>query len=593
MRGPVFMSRQPAWALVLAALLALPPAGALALPQLLQAGLDGALPPVAEKAVIAGVDTGDLSWADNVAASPDGQFVYLTGRILGVGAAELNASKALTSGYDIKTVAYEAATGRPVWTAFYNGPGKSVDRAVHVSVSPDSQRIFVTGFSTIAVTGKYLRTDLLTLAFDAKTGAYEWEARYHGPRPNAPWAVGQKSVVSADGQRVFVGGLTFPPGLAVNMIAFNFTTLAYDAETGRQEWVNWYNGTGNVEDWGYDLALSPDGRHVLTTGRSYGGVAPIWDYATVSYDSETGREEWVSRFDGGAKQPVALPYVVSLGDWSSSLGVSPDGQRVYVTGRMQTDDSNYDYGTVAYDTWLGEPLWVARYDGPGHQEDGAYALGVSPDGSRVFVTGWSASADPDLNFDYATVAYDAMSGEQLWASRYAGSHGTFDDAALSLQVAPDGSRVYVAGWSYDDTVLGYSYAVVTYDAASGKEVWVQRELSRPANNIDVAARFNAAGDDTDMVTLDLSPDGRTLYMAGTDPNITFLGVAYDSATGAIRWSTAGGNASAPVQVHAAGSADVTDAGAAGPRDARAPGAPEAVGLMGVALAALAARRRRS
>ena len=36
-------------------------------------------------------------------------------------------------------------------------------------------------------------------------------------------------------------------------------------------------------------------------------------------------------------------------------------------------------------------MWAKLYDGPGHDTDSAFALGVSPDGSKVFVTGvaWS------------------------------------------------------------------------------------------------------------------------------------------------------------------------------------------------------------
>jgi hypothetical protein len=33
-------------------------------------------------------------------------------------------------------------------------------------------------------------------------------------------------------------------------------------------------------------------------------------------------------------------------------------------------------------------LWVSGYDGPAHADDVADAIGVSPDGSTVFVTGY-------------------------------------------------------------------------------------------------------------------------------------------------------------------------------------------------------------
>ena len=67
--------------------------------------------------------------------------------------------------------------------------------------------------------------------------------------------------------------------------------------------------------------------------------------------------------------------------------------------------SDYDYATLAYDSASGASLWTRRYDGPASLRDDAVALAVSPDGSRVFVTGSSATSANDD--DYATVAYSA------------------------------------------------------------------------------------------------------------------------------------------------------------------------------------------
>jgi hypothetical protein len=75
-----------------------------------------------------------------------------------------------------------------------------------------------------------------------------------------------------------------------------------------------------------------------------------------------------------------------------------------VTGGSRGFDGYDDYATVGYDAATGAQLWVNRYDGPGGPpDDHAWALGVSPDGSKLFVTGGSVGSESDEEF--ATVAY--------------------------------------------------------------------------------------------------------------------------------------------------------------------------------------------
>ena len=92
-------------------------------------------------------------------------------------------------------------------------------------------------------------------------------------------------------------------------------------------------------------------------------------------------------------------------DGAHDIGVSPDGSAVVVTGASTGSTSSFDYATFAYDVSTGATLWASRYNGPGNETDSPTALGVSPDGSSVFVTGGSAGSTG--NYDYATVAYRA------------------------------------------------------------------------------------------------------------------------------------------------------------------------------------------
>src|SRR6266511_96949 len=140
-----------------------------------------------------------------------------------------------------------------------------------------------------------------------------------------------------------------------------------------------------------------------------------------------GDKLWLDRYDGGGLEDAF------------DVAASPDGSTVFVTG-----ESDYEYVTFAYDSITGSTLWARRYSGPGSTYNLALDIEVTPDGSKVFVTGYSST--PTTGDDYATVAYDARTGTPLWASRFDGPDHA-QDLPEGLAVSPDGSKVFVTGWS--------------------------------------------------------------------------------------------------------------------------------------------------
>jgi hypothetical protein len=96
---------------------------------------------------------------------------------------------------------------------------------------------------------------------------------------------------------------------------------------------------------------------------------------------------------------------------TGALTMSPDGSKVFVTGSSvgtthSSDGSNFEYATVAYNAGTGAVIWTKRYHGPQPRGgDVARALTVSHDGSKVFVTGQSLGRTG--YYDYATIAYSA------------------------------------------------------------------------------------------------------------------------------------------------------------------------------------------
>ena len=254
---------------------------------------------------------------------------------------------------------------------------------------------------------------------------------------------------------------------------------------GSQLWVRLYNGPGNGFDAASSVVVSPGGSRVFVTGASQGTRSGP-DYATVAYSAVTGARLWVQRYNGPGNG----------NDAASSVAVSPGGSRVFVTGESQGTRSGPDYATVAYSAVTGARLWVQRYNGPGNGNDAANSVAVSPDGSRVFVTGESRGA---TTTGYLTVAYSAATGARLWVQRYNGpGHG--NDAAWSLVVSPGGSRVFVTGGS-QGTRSGPDYATVAYSAATGALLRVQR-YNGPGNGNDSA--YSVA----------VSPGGSRVFVTG-------------------------------------------------------------------------------
>jgi hypothetical protein len=205
-------------------------------------------------------------------------------------------------------------------------------------------------------------------------------------------------------------------------------------------------------------------------------------------------------------------------NWDGATGIAVDDMgNVIVTGSSDGGSTGRDYATIKYNT-AGVEQWVVRYNGPGNGEDGATAIAVDNAGN-VYVTGYSY--DPGTGCDYATVKYDAAGTEQ-WVLRYNGP-GNSGDTACAIAVDNAGN-ICVTGYSCGSGT-GMDYATVKYDAA-GVEQWVAR-YNGPHNlndeawaiavdnaaNIHVTGGSEGAGTDYDYATVKYNPSGVELWVA--------------------------------------------------------------------------------
>jgi PQQ-like domain len=268
---------------------------------------------------------------------------------------------------------------------------------------------------------------------------------------------------------------------------------------GMQRWTASYDA--GTPSYSYDVAASPDGSTVYSTGTSVYDTTDPGHFATVAVDARTGEKKWSAAYHSSS-----LP---DQRDTASRIVVSPDGSKVFVTGDSlcaNCGGGGFDgFSTVAYDASTGSRLWVARY---AQQAPGGYSIAVSPDGSKVFVNGGA----PGYLNPATTIAYDAATGSQLYV---------IPDAAEmvpwhALAVSPDSSTLYVAT---DDEDTNCQYQVAAYDTATGTPRWT---AAYP--DCDNAGHMDLA----------LSPDGSTMYMVGSSHR--FDVVAWNASTGVQLWA---------------------------------------------------------
>jgi uncharacterized delta-60 repeat protein len=425
----------------------------------------------------------------------------------------------------------EAASQTTAWTQRFNGAANDQDEAVAMAVDGQGN-IYVTGSTFNSVTGT---VDYLIIKYDP-TGATLWERTYDGVGHGCD----KPNTIALDGQ-----GNIYVTGTTDAYYSGDFLTIKY-SPSGEILWAKRFN-KAHYDDFATCIAVDSQG-NVYVAGASE-GYGTGWDFLIMKYDSDSNTL-WTRRYDGPAHGH----------DVVKAMAVDLQGN-VYVTGEsLGSESTGYDYLTIKYDT-NGNPLWVNRYDGPGHGYDSPCAIAVDFEGS-VYVTGTAmvSEIDPDslsetdilnkveIDFDYATIKYNS-NGTQIWCRLYNGSGNGPDEAkAIALNAM---GHVFVTGVSYGGET-GMDYATVKYECGHGVQLWASR-YNGPANGRDEAA----------AITVDAQGNA---YVTGTtemsEGNSSYATVKYN-LTGAQVWdicysgSGSGGNYPAAIALDSQGNVLVT------------------------------------
>jgi hypothetical protein len=344
--------------------------------------------------------------------------------------------------------------------------------------------VYVAAASTDSFTGD----DIAVIKYDT-LGNFQWVSRYNGPGNSYDWPF--DIAVDASGS-VYVTGRSVGDGTG-----FDYVTVKWDS-SGAEKWSGRYNGTGNLDDEAYSVAVDARG-NAYTTGTSTGSGTGL-DFATVKYDS-LGNEVWAVRFNTSGE----------MDEYATTLDIDGRGN-VYITGGtwkfMQGIPS--DFLTIKYNA-NGDTVWTRRYNGPGDDDD--TPVGIAYDGrGSVYIAGdsWGTTAT-----DYCAVKYDT-SGNFHWARRYDGT-GHQNEHAKAMAVDIRG-HVYVTGESRGS--VDNDYASVVWDSL-GAQVTAQR--------------YDGPGDWADAAQ-DIIPDTHgnfyvTGFSGGSNSTYDFATIKYSGITG--------------------------------------------------------------
>jgi hypothetical protein len=372
--------------------------------------------------------------AFNLAASPDGQHLYVAG------------SEDSGQSYDWVTISYDTSNGEQEWVARHDGPAHGDDEAWLAALSDDGERLYVAGFDIREREDGEETAETVTIAYDALTGQKDWSVRFDGDAR----VIDYPRAIGVSGHRVVV------TGSSLDFFTQDLQTVAYrdDREAHRAEelWRASYDGG----DW--DQPLSP----CLTRGAQIclglmGSVAvteeivavaatsfvdPATDdsvWTTIAYDLDSGERLWLKKFGDPSLQNKA-----------NAVAASPDGDTVYVTGFTNDEllfDGVGDAAAVAYDAGTGEERWRSNLALPGVEDASGFGLAATP--QAVYLGGQiDVWASEGVRKEVLTIAHDALTGDHEWVARHSRTTPVGlgkGDGGNWAAIGPDGSKLFVGG----------------------------------------------------------------------------------------------------------------------------------------------------
>ncbi|GAB1646531.1 hypothetical protein KRMM14A1259_69540 [Krasilnikovia sp. MM14-A1259] len=281
---------------------------------------------------------------------------------------------------------------------------------------------------------------------------------------------GKSAVVSPDGKHVYVGTVSDATNSGIAMFSRNATTGALTQLASPNKCLS--NGTVSgctaapgLLNYVYDVAISPDGKHVYAPGYTSKTVAEL------SRDSSTGALTPLAGpnkclYDSGTASISGCTSARQI-DGAVGVAISPDGANVYVTSYTSNSltvfDRNSTTGVLTQQAGTAGCITNAAVSGctTGKGLSQPRYIAISPDGTSLYVASFASQAVAVFQRNTSTGALTqaSMPNACLYDSGATTITGCTSAKGLStaygVTVAPNGRSVYVMALN-GDTVAAFT-----------------------------------------------------------------------------------------------------------------------------------------
>ena len=318
-------------------------------------------------------------------------------------------------------------------------------------------------------------------------------------------------------------GNAYFAALAHNGASTQVDVIKWDSTTMTEVWRCSYNGSVAGFDIPFSLALDGSG-NVFVTGDSGGPqVTPNRTDNAFAFKVQNNGTScsvaWSKSFNTlGTTDPGSLAL-------ASAVDANGDLLLAGETFSSATDVTTGDWLVVKLSGSTGNELWRHVSDGGSNLEDRALHLRTAP-GGAVYVGGWSFTSSTTRVWRVMRLQDNIISAAVSWSVLHP---STGIELPYAMQVEPDGSKLYMAGYILDTPGAG----------GQNMAVRIYTNLSSAAPTVQlVALTGNNSVGNGDFAKDVVSDAAGNIYLAGLLNNIVgqeeFAVVKLD-ATGAEVW----------------------------------------------------------